>query len=350
VASRQQARKNQDDNVTIEEELEALEQLLERCKVLYEQHFMGIQKLAPDNLHRQLERRLLKLTQTRIRNTATRFRFTTLSQKFGAYNTYWRRTMRAIEQGRYVRHVAQAARRSVSDGKDVPDEILMNLPQRLRERILRERGRVEKRAGREGKIGGDAPAGQVRQPRPQRYELDEADGSGDVDFDAMFDAIKAADDSPPVSQRAPRTPNSAGTGAGASSAAPRPATPAVPASRPGPARPPPLPSSARPGSAPPKVQAGPGGRPRPAPAAPTPPGMNQRQVQDLYQKYVQAKKSVGEPTDAKTYDRLLRTLHAQAPKIMKQHRASEVEFQVAVKDNAVVLQAKPKKTQPKKTQ
>lgn len=57
---------------------------------------------------------------------------------------------------------------------------------------------------------------------------------------------------------------------------------------------------------------------------------------------MRAKSSVGEQSDAKTYDRLLRTIEQQAPKIMEEHHAKGVEFQVVVKDNQVVLRAKPK--------
>ena len=40
--------------------------------------------------------------------------------------------------------------------------------------------------------------------------------------------------------------------------------------------------------------------------------------------------------------RLLRTIEQQAPKIMEEHHAKGVEFHVVVKDNQVVLRAKPK--------
>ena len=90
----------------IEEQLELLEQQIERLKVMYEQYFMGIQKMAPGQLHRDLERGIRELTQRQIRNTALRYRFTNISQKFGSYNTYWRRTMNEIENGRYIRHIS----------------------------------------------------------------------------------------------------------------------------------------------------------------------------------------------------------------------------------------------------
>jgi hypothetical protein len=62
----------------------------------------------------------------------------------------------------------------------------------------------------------------------------------------------------------------------------------------------------------------------------------------LYQKYVKARQLVGESTDGITYEKLLRSLHKEAPKIMEQHKAKGVEFNVVIKDNKVILKAKPK--------
>jgi isocitrate dehydrogenase kinase/phosphatase len=75
---------------------------------------------------------------------------------------------------------------------------------------------------------------------------------------------------------------------------------------------------------------------------PLPAGVTEADVSTLYDQYVKARSSVGETSDARTYDRLVRTLEQQAPKIMEEHRAKGVEFQVVVKDNQVVLRAKPK--------
>ena len=70
--------------------------------------------------------------------------------------------------------------------------------------------------------------------------------------------------------------------------------------------------------------------------------MNEADVNALYARYVQAKQAVGEPAGPGTYGKLLQTLNAQAPKIMQQYKAKGVEFTVVVKDNQVVLRARPK--------
>jgi hypothetical protein len=75
---------------------------------------------------------------------------------------------------------------------------------------------------------------------------------------------------------------------------------------------------------------------------PPPPGMTDDDVNNLYAKYVKAKEMVGEATGPQTYGKLLNTINAQAPKIMEQYKAKGVDFSVVVKDNQVIIRAKPK--------
>ena len=72
------------------------------------------------------------------------------------------------------------------------------------------------------------------------------------------------------------------------------------------------------------------------------PGMTDADVNALYSKYVKAKEMVGEQTGPTTRDKLLKTINAQAPKIMEQYKASGVDFSIVVKDNQVIIRAKPK--------
>jgi hypothetical protein len=82
----------------------------------------------------------------------------------------------------------------------------------------------------------------------------------------------------------------------------------------------------------------PGVGPRPGP----PPGMTDADVNALYAKYVKAKEAVGEKAGPGAYGKLLKTINTQAPKIMEQYKAKGVDFQVVVKDNQVIIRAKPK--------
>ena len=85
---------------------------IEKLKVLYEQYFMGLERVAPTTMHQEIGRILLGLQQQNIRNTALRYRFNTLLQKWSTYGTYWHRVLREIENGTYVRHLQKAARHS----------------------------------------------------------------------------------------------------------------------------------------------------------------------------------------------------------------------------------------------
>jgi hypothetical protein len=127
------------DKVDIEELLEYIDKTLDRTKVLYEQYFLGMQKQPPAQLHTDVERRLRELQQLNIRNTGLRYRFATLQQKFGSYNSYWRRTLRQIENGTYIRNLAKISRNAAMTGEEVPEEILAAMPKRMREQVKRDR-------------------------------------------------------------------------------------------------------------------------------------------------------------------------------------------------------------------
>lgn len=368
--------------------LDEIESLLERTKVLYEQYFMGIQKVAPGQLHRDIERKIRDLTQLQIRNTALRYRLNTVTQKFGVYNNYWRRVLRQIEQGTYIRDVARVSRQAARRGEDVPEEILIAMPKRMRDRILRDREILARQAERRAGVGEDAPdldavpedpieqgAEAVAQepvpkkPRSSVHSLGAAflDDDLDTDIDALFSALtseaeKAVDahTRPRPAPAAPERPPVAPVPAGPEPASPAPQTrpsqplPRPPAAGPAPAGAPSVPAdaAARPvrpplkPSVPPPLSPGQAARPSVPPAQPRPsalpPGMNEDNARDLYRKYIAARKQVGESTDV-SYDKLMDSLRKQAPKVLQQHNASGVEFDVVVKDDKVLLKAKPKR-------
>ena len=70
--------------------------------------------------------------------------------------------------------------------------------------------------------------------------------------------------------------------------------------------------------------------------------MTEADVEVLYAKYVQAKQTLGEDAGPAAYRKLVKTIHEQAPKIMEQYRSQGVDFSVVVKDNQVIIRAKPK--------
>src|SRR6201996_7242816 len=108
----------------MEELLADLANKIERLKVLYEQYFMGIEKLEPQVSRKEVTRVMLTLQQQYIRNTAMRFKFNTMLQKWQIYVTYWNRVLREIENGTYVRHLQKAKRKAEQQGRDLPHEML----------------------------------------------------------------------------------------------------------------------------------------------------------------------------------------------------------------------------------
>jgi hypothetical protein len=368
----------------IEDALTALDKHVDRLRVMYEQYFMGILKQPPSHLHRDAERKIRDLTQLQIRNTGLRYRFATLTQKFGSYNTYWRRILRQIEQGRYVRDLSRIKRRAAQRGEDIPEEILAAMPKRMREMVARDRDAAVAAAERRGQVPGDEAAAEgaeaavvhSKAPRKRVYTLEMPD---DLDVDAMFDDITGVGEAekaaaaPAASGPAPGAPvvPAAATARGkpqareAHDTIPTPmqfpafdeeaptglrtraeTAPPVPPVKPPPPpaggvpkrtmqMPPPRPPGRPRATAPPKPSA------RVAPAAP-PPGMTEADTRSLYAKFVKARQLVGEKNDDMTYDKLMRTLRQQGTKIMAQYKAKGVEFGVVIKNNKVVLKAKPK--------
>ena len=510
----------------IEELLDQCDTTLDRVKVLYEQFFLGIQKQPPTHIHTDVERKLRDLQQMQIRNTALRYRFATIQQKFGSYNNYWRRTLRQIEAGTYHRNLAKIGRQAAMTGEDIPDEILAAMPKRMREQVKRDRdAALAMKKRREQTVEGESDfLDELDTPPTARKTTDGAhvlDDDDDFDLDAYFRAVTNEESTSPdaPAYTPPPAPAPPARAASAPPArAPAPASPQRPAvaraptfdaempthddfdpptdrpaqivSRPAPItsspvphanpavraavgmrvatppagvprvtqRPsqpipyqpgqtgpkletpkaPPPPAEYQPGETGPRLpavkqpyqpgQTGPGfakpapaqvsrplpgmpgaaaqrgsvpvesmngpfprqpaqppqrpsqpvpvmpsipmptatgpgllgdkKQPPPAPKPPTrattqpgvtapgrtgpPPGMTDADVNALYAKYVKAKEAVGEKAGPGAYGKLLQTINAQAPKIMEQYKAKGVEFQVVVKDNQVVIRAKPK--------
>jgi hypothetical protein len=335
----------------IEEQLDNLESLLERLRATYEQYFLGIQKLAPSQLHTDAERKVRDLTQVQIKNTALRYRFATLSQKFGAYNMYWKRTLRMIEQGRYVRDLQRIKRAAEKSGEEIPEEILAAMPKMMRDRVMRDRANVKKVAERQGKIPGPTETKASGRTAGNVHRLDEALVPDDVDVDGLFaeltkEAEDALDAAPPIIHaRPPKRDTEAAPPPEMEPEEPTRIRPPINTTRPPPVPAPrpraqqaAAPPAARPGT-PPVTRTTP---PTGASALGPPPGMNDEETRALYNRYLKARELCGEKNEGVTYDKLLRTLRSQSTKIMSDHKAKGVEFGVVIKDNKVVLKAKPK--------
>lgn len=104
--------------------IEELELRLERLRALYEQYFLGFEKVEPAVARKDVERRIYVLRREKIRNTGKRFKLQTLIQRYNTFQQYWQRVCREIENGTYRRLLQRAER------KMGPDELLTIAAQR----------------------------------------------------------------------------------------------------------------------------------------------------------------------------------------------------------------------------
>jgi hypothetical protein len=307
----------------VEELLTELEHKIDRLKILYEQYFMGIERIEPQTPRKEITRKMLEITQLNIRNTGIRYRFNALGQKWGVYQTYWNRTLREIENGTYMKAIARAGRHAARKGQEIPEEMLMALPKRLRERLIRDRENIRAQDARDeakrqakatakGKIkAGDVPSAIPASAASSAPANDSRmfgnDGAFDETFESLFDTLSGGETSKVT--RNPLLPEGN--------------APAVPL---------------RPATAPKAAGTGP---PKKGPTLPA--GVAEAEARDLFKKYVQAKELVGEDTSSVRYEQIVHTIAKQAPRIMEQHQAKGVDFQVVIKDNKVILKATPRK-------
>jgi hypothetical protein len=204
----------------VEELLDTVDKTLDRLKTLYEQYFLGIQKQAPAYIHSDVERKLRDIMQLQIRNTGLRYRFTSIQAKFAAYNSYWRRTLRQIENGTYIRNLSKIGRQAAKSGADIPEEILAAMPKRMREQVLKDREAALASARRHHQVEGDELLDLAEEPafikegtdlRRQVRGAHVLKDEGDFDIDAFFKEVegqapddKTPEDQPPVHAPPPR--------------------------------------------------------------------------------------------------------------------------------------------------
>jgi hypothetical protein len=259
--------------------LDELEERIEALKILYEQYFMGLEKLEPLK-ERQIVARIVRRAQTQqTKNTAARFRLNSLNQRFLSYQNYWNRITRQIEMGTYHRDLARVERDMKRRGINV-DGLSK----------LRNKGELEA-ALMQGLAEAEEPA----------PAADDSSNGG-----------RAVREFSPEEKAGMLT----GEHRIASTAKP----PPIPGQQP-----PPVPAAAR------------------KPAARAAPVDPDDRMKRLYKAYVGAKQRTGESTDGLTYDRLVRTLQKQVPAIQKKTGCKRVDFKIQIKEGKAVLKAVPVK-------
>lgn len=146
-----------------------LEDRVERLRALYDQYFMGIERLEPLILRKEVDRRIWQLRREPIRNTALRFKLQTVVQRYNTHQQHWQRICREIENGTYFRDVSRAAARF--------GEAALTAMGRKRQKMF-EKG-AALRAGRDSARAEAKPPSEQPEGEPTRRILRSTDGGGE---------------------------------------------------------------------------------------------------------------------------------------------------------------------------
>ena len=337
------------DAAELEKFVGDLEIAVDRLRSLYEQYFMGIEKMEPMVPRKDVDRRIQVLRKEQIRNTAQRFRFQMVLQRYNTYQTHWQRICREIENGTYKRHVLRARQRfgdaarpgSLPPPPEPKAAAAPVTPPLARPgapasgELARELAELEREFAPRGDLGKDdldvarpaAAPGAARRLGPV-WRKAEPVAPRAPSVPPPPPAARAAAAPPPLPPRMPASPP-----------APRMAAPAV--AVPGASPPPRLPSArpappAAPAARPPPIPAPASLLPRPAAALSTAGELPDERVRQLYAQYVETKRQQKESTAAITYEGVARSLRDSSAKLRDKHGKS-VDFEVSVKDGKTVL-------------
>lgn len=272
-----------------------LEIQIDRLRALYEQYFMGIEKLEPHVPRKQVERLLQNLRRQRLSNTAQRFRFQQLVQRYNTMQTYWRRVARQIEEGTYRRDVMRARAKA--------EEKLKEVRRRIR---------------------GEDPEDKKDQAPAHEVNLDE--------FEDTSPGVSMPD---AVGQHMITSPNAAAPNPGAKPPPPPGAQPSMQDLLSDPrlgTSPPAPPQGHRPPPPPPVASAH-----RPPPPPP-PKNLPQDRVQAIYRDYVSARQRCNQSTVGLTLDKVAKQIRTQEATLRKKH-GKDVDFKVTVRDGKAILRA-----------
>jgi hypothetical protein len=264
---------------------------LSRIKHLYEQWFQGIERIEPQIPRKQFDRALHELRKVKPRNTALRFRFQTLIQRYTTLQTYWRRIGRQIEEGTYRRDLLRARRR-------------------------REASRAERERERQGRSSSPL----------------ELDPDADVNMDEL---IADASDRMDELLKAPEPSSKVETLDLDQSEATPPNEPAARFGKPRSRRPAPKRETSSPAITP--------SRRAPPPITARSKGPGEARMRQIYDSYVEAKRDNNERTDKIDYETVAKSLKKMVPKLDRKHKGKRVDFKVVVKDGKVGIKPVVKK-------
>jgi hypothetical protein len=94
--------------ISQDEELKLLEIKLNQLKLDYEKYFLGTRPTEPVQMRSEVQKTVIRWSNTRITNSALRFKFNSLNGRYQAFKRQWDTVLRQIEAGTYKRHVFKA--------------------------------------------------------------------------------------------------------------------------------------------------------------------------------------------------------------------------------------------------
>jgi len=102
----------------MEEELRMLDVKLKQLKLDYEQYFLGTRPREPQQQRSEIQKIVLRFQNSPINNTANRFKFNSINNRFQSFKRQWDSVLRQIEAGTYKRHIFKADLRDKERGID----------------------------------------------------------------------------------------------------------------------------------------------------------------------------------------------------------------------------------------
>jgi len=278
---------------------------LSRIKHLYEQWFQGIERIEPQIPRKQFDRALHELRRVKPRNTALRFRFQTLIQRYTTLQTYWRRIGRQIEEGTYRRDLLRARRR-----------------------------REALRAERENERNRRSSTPLELDPNDDT-NMDQLIAEASDRVDQLLNAPEPSSKVAPLDLDGPQTATADAPAPKGRPAAPRPEQPAARFGKPQSRRPVQKREASNPAVTP--------SRRAPPPIAARSKGPGEARMRQIYESYVDAKRKNNERTDKIDYETVAKSLKKMVPKLDRKHKGKRVDFKVIVKDGKVGIKPVVKK-------
>ena len=108
AVERLKARDGKSPKREIDAELDRLEKQISELRVLFEQYFVDVIPLPPEDSRKAIVKEIKRLLKSPFKTQATKFRLRTLVTRYQTYHTYWERVLKQREDGTYRRDVFKA--------------------------------------------------------------------------------------------------------------------------------------------------------------------------------------------------------------------------------------------------